>query len=78
MVRVLRQGNRVRPGQDMALVSYYEAKVACKTMPRQGIVEFIRQGYHVRPCQDMAMVIFKRISCETMTSHGNGKVPAYP
>ena len=44
----------------MALISYYKAKVPCKTMPRHGIGEFIRQGYHVRPCQDMAMVSSKR------------------
>ncbi|KHG26543.1 hypothetical protein F383_33169 [Gossypium arboreum] len=27
----------------MSLISYYKAKVPCKTMPRHGIVEFIRQ-----------------------------------
>ncbi|KHG00728.1 hypothetical protein F383_39076 [Gossypium arboreum] len=32
----------------MALISYYKAKVRCKTMPRHGIGEFIRQGYHVK------------------------------
>ncbi|KHF98184.1 hypothetical protein F383_19326 [Gossypium arboreum] len=57
----------------MALISYYNSKVTCKTMPRQGIGEFIRQGYHVRPCQDMAMVSFKKIPRKTMTIHGNGK-----
>ncbi|KHG10242.1 hypothetical protein F383_37157 [Gossypium arboreum] len=50
----------------MALISFYEAKVPCKTMPRHGIGEFIRQGYHVRPCRDMAMLVqrenLKRIS----------------
>ena len=44
----------------MALISYYKAKIPCKTMPRHGIGEFIRQGYHVRPCQDMAMVKFHK------------------
>ena len=78
MVRFLRQGYHVRPCQDMALISYYKAKVPCKTMPRHGIGEFIRQGYHVRPCEDMALVSFKRIPRKTMTSHGNGKVPVYP
>ncbi|KHG15740.1 Protein lin-28 [Gossypium arboreum] len=57
----------------MALISYYNAKVPCKTMPRHGIVEFIRQRYHLSPCRDMAMVSFKRIPRKTMTSHGNGK-----
>ncbi|KHG09221.1 required for respiratory growth 1, mitochondrial [Gossypium arboreum] len=57
----------------MELISYYKAKVPCKTMPRNGIDEFIRKGYHVRPCRNMAMVSFKRIPCNTMTSHGNGK-----
>ncbi|KHF98650.1 DNA mismatch repair mutS [Gossypium arboreum] len=44
----------------MALMSYYKAKVPCKTMARHGIGEFIRQGYHVRPRQDMAMVSSKK------------------
>ncbi|KHG21240.1 Protein lin-28 [Gossypium arboreum] len=57
----------------MALISYYKAKVPCKTMLRHDIGKFIRQGYHVRPCRDMEMVSFKRIPCKTMTSHGNGK-----
>ena len=78
MISSIRQGNHVRPCKDMALISYYKAKVPCKTMPRDGNGEFIRQGYHVRPCQDMAMVSFKRIPRKTMTSHGNGKVPVYP
>ncbi|KHG01544.1 hypothetical protein F383_39254 [Gossypium arboreum] len=43
----------------MALISFYKAKVPCKTMPRHGISEFIRQGYRVRPCRDMEMVSFK-------------------
>ncbi|KHF99897.1 Protein lin-28 [Gossypium arboreum] len=55
----------------MALISFYTAKVPCKTMPRHGIGEFIRQGYHVR--RDMAMVSFKRIPRKTMSRHGNGK-----
>ncbi|KHG16202.1 Elongation factor 1 alpha-like protein [Gossypium arboreum] len=29
----------------MTLISYYKAKVPCKTMPRHDIGEFIRQGY---------------------------------
>ncbi|KHG00971.1 ELMO domain-containing 3 [Gossypium arboreum] len=58
----------------MALISYYKAKVPCKTMARHGIGEFIRQGYHVRPCRDMEMVGFKGIPRKTMKSHGNGKV----
>ncbi|KHG17129.1 Protein lin-28 [Gossypium arboreum] len=57
----------------MALISYYKAKVQCKTIPRHGIGEFTRQGYHVKPCRDMTMVGFKRIPSMTMTSHGNGK-----
>ncbi|KHG02030.1 Alpha-tubulin N-acetyltransferase 2 [Gossypium arboreum] len=57
----------------MALISYYKAKVPCKTMLRHGIREFIRQGHHVRQCQDMAMVSFKRIPRKTMKSDGNGK-----
>ncbi|KHF99027.1 hypothetical protein F383_38263 [Gossypium arboreum] len=57
----------------MALISYYNAKVPCRTMPRHGIGEFTRQGYHIRPCQDMAMVSSKRIPRKTMISHGNGK-----
>ena len=60
LISTIRQGNHVRPCQDMALMSYYKAKVSCKIMPRHGIGEFIRQGYHVRPCQDMAMVSLKR------------------
>ncbi|KHG10204.1 hypothetical protein F383_11798 [Gossypium arboreum] len=28
----------------MALISFYKAKVPCKTMPKHGIGEFIRQG----------------------------------
>ena len=43
----------------MALISYYKAKVPCKTMPRHGIGEFIRKVYHIRPCQDMEMVSSK-------------------
>ncbi|KHG16715.1 hypothetical protein F383_05822 [Gossypium arboreum] len=35
----------------MALVTYYMAKVPCKTMPRHGIGEFRRQGYHVKTWQ---------------------------
>ncbi|KHG21971.1 required for respiratory growth 1, mitochondrial [Gossypium arboreum] len=57
----------------MALISYYKAKVPCKTMPRHDIGEFIRQGHHVRPCQDMTMVSFKRIPCKTMKSYDHGK-----
>ncbi|KHG00464.1 uvrabc system c [Gossypium arboreum] len=44
----------------MAFISFYKAKVPCKTMTRHGIGEFIRKGYHVRPCRDMAMASFKR------------------
>ncbi|KHG15199.1 hypothetical protein F383_18200 [Gossypium arboreum] len=47
----------------MSLISFYKAKVPCKTMPRHVIGEFTRQGYHVRPCRDMAMVSVIRISC---------------
>ncbi|KHG25887.1 hypothetical protein F383_32513 [Gossypium arboreum] len=28
----------------MAMISYYKAKVPCKTMPRHGIGEFIKEG----------------------------------
>ncbi|KHG29783.1 hypothetical protein F383_36276 [Gossypium arboreum] len=34
----------------MAFISFYKAKVPCKTIPRHGISEFIRKGYHVGPC----------------------------
>ncbi|KHG08534.1 Histidine ammonia-lyase [Gossypium arboreum] len=56
LVSFTRQGNHVRPCQDMALINYDKAKIPCKTMPRHDNGEFIRQGYHVRQCQDMEMV----------------------
>ncbi|KHG21744.1 hypothetical protein F383_27569 [Gossypium arboreum] len=57
LISSIRQENRVIPCQDMALISYYKAKVPCKTMPRHGIGEFIKA----------------RIPCKTMSTHGNGK-----
>ncbi|KHG00157.1 hypothetical protein F383_38835 [Gossypium arboreum] len=49
LVSFTRQGNHVRPCQNMTFINYDKAKIPCKTMPRHGNSEFIRQ------CQEMEM-----------------------